>query len=240
MESGLADNNANWVPLRNLVSGAADEFIRYLRCSPERAVDRAWRAVLRKIVDGAIICRASYWDVILGKEDEEGYSLMGSSTSGREIPFPVWSIFKSGGVDLSSSDEWIVGDFEHYQSVEGGDRQHVIIWGVEVADDAVKHLFDKSQIPVEEQRAAATLRSEERRGAKRKWDWEGAICSVAARANTPDGLPSGHGAQAEIGRMLAEWFRDNQDGEPVASEIGARASKIMEAVEGLSGHRKYN
>ncbi|MFT4055209.1 MAG: hypothetical protein QM681_11945 [Novosphingobium sp.] len=226
----MTDDSCGFVPLRLLVSGVADEFAHHLRCTPERAVDRAWRAVLQKMIDGIITCQASYWEVIVGKDNEEGVSLMGSLESGNEIPFPIWSIFTSGGIDLANSDDWVVGDFEYYETSENGERKHVIISSVKVAADALKHLFDKSEIPVEAQRAAASHRAEERRGAKRKWDWEGAICAVVAQANTPDGLPEGHGAQAEIGRILATWFRDNQGGEPAASEIGARASKIMNVV----------
>lgn len=43
-------------------------------------------------------------------------------------------------------------------------------------------------------------------GRPRKWDWEAALTFVVSQAQTPDGLPTGHGAQAKIETMMAEWF----------------------------------
>ena len=64
-----------------------------------------------------------------------------------------------------------------------------------------------------------------------KYDWEGALIAVVSVANSPDGLPTGYGAQAKIERMLARWFRKNQDMEPAPSELRVRAKRILTEVE---------
>jgi len=86
---------------------------------------------------------------------------------------------------------------------------------------------------------AGKLRTEKRDAGKRiphigrpsKWDWEGALAFVIAQAQTPDGLPTGHGAQARIETMIAEWFERETGGSPSISQIRQRASKIMGLIE---------
>jgi hypothetical protein len=65
-------------------------------------------------------------------------------------------------------------------------------------------------------------------GRMAKWDWEGAIGCVVAVANTPDGLPEGHGAQAAIERIIADYFGVTG---PAESQIRLRAARIMETLE---------
>ncbi|WP_448206469.1 hypothetical protein [Azospirillum sp. sgz302134] len=67
-------------------------------------------------------------------------------------------------------------------------------------------------------------------GRPRKHDWEGALIHVLTVANTPDGLPAGHGAQAAIMRMMQEWFQANGGEEPTEGEVKNRARRIMETL----------
>jgi len=64
-----------------------------------------------------------------------------------------------------------------------------------------------------------------------KWDWEGVLAFVIAQAQTPDGLPTGHGAQSEIERMMAEWFEQETGGSPSTSQLRQRASRVMRLIE---------
>lgn len=68
-------------------------------------------------------------------------------------------------------------------------------------------------------------------GRRRKYDWEGALIGVIALANSPDGLPTGYGAQAKIERMLAGWFQKTHGVEPSSSELRLRARRIVNEVE---------
>ena len=68
-------------------------------------------------------------------------------------------------------------------------------------------------------------------GRRPKWDWESALASVAAIANSVDGLPTGIGAQAEVERALAEYFTSQSGGSPAESELRKRASLIMQAID---------
>ena len=64
-------------------------------------------------------------------------------------------------------------------------------------------------------------------GRPRKWDWTGALVEVIKVANTPDGLPSGQGAQAKIERLMAEWFVKTTKSQPASSQIRSHAQRIM-------------
>ena len=68
-------------------------------------------------------------------------------------------------------------------------------------------------------------------GRSRKWDWEGALAHIVSIANTPDGLPEGHGAQAAIERMMLDWFSATASGTPQESEIRKRAAQVMSALD---------
>lgn len=68
-------------------------------------------------------------------------------------------------------------------------------------------------------------------GRPRRWDWEGAIVAVLAEAQKPDGLPTGHGAQARIEEMIADWFTQETGECPSPSQVRQRAAKIMQMIE---------
>lgn len=68
-------------------------------------------------------------------------------------------------------------------------------------------------------------------GRPAKWDWEGALTHVTALANLPDGLPEGSGAQAQVARLINDWFVANTGDAPAESEVRKRASMIMGALE---------
>ena len=64
-----------------------------------------------------------------------------------------------------------------------------------------------------------------------KWDWDGAMAHVIAMAQTPDGLPTGHGAQAKIEVLIAAWFEAETGNSPATSQIRKKASRIMQMIE---------
>lgn len=68
-------------------------------------------------------------------------------------------------------------------------------------------------------------------GRPTKWDWDGAMSHVIATAQTPDGLPTGHGAQAKIEAMIADWFETETGNSPAISQIRAKASRIIAMIE---------
>ncbi len=68
-------------------------------------------------------------------------------------------------------------------------------------------------------------------GRPTKWDWDGAMSHVIATAQTPDGLPTGHGAQAKIETMIADWFEAETGNSPAISQIRAKASRIIAMIE---------
>lgn len=52
-----------------------------------------------------------------------------------------------------------------------------------------------------------------------QWDWDGAVAYLRTVANSRDGLPK---VQADVERLVAEWFIDIQDDHPVESAIRKR------------------
>lgn len=76
------------------------------------------------------------------------------------------------------------------------------------------------------------LRDERPRlGRPRTWDWEGATAHLIAIAQTPDGLPMGPGAQAQIERLVADWFMSSTGNTPAVSQVRQHATKIMKALK---------
>jgi hypothetical protein len=64
-----------------------------------------------------------------------------------------------------------------------------------------------------------------------KWDWEGALAFMISQAQTPDGLPTGPGAQARIEEMIGEWFLRSSGDSPAPSQIRERAASIIRSLE---------
>lgn len=68
-------------------------------------------------------------------------------------------------------------------------------------------------------------------GRPAKWHWEGALAHVVAMAQTPVGLPTGHGAQAKIEAIIAEWFTAETGNSPSISQIRTRAALVRVMIE---------
>lgn len=68
-------------------------------------------------------------------------------------------------------------------------------------------------------------------GRPRIWDWDGATTHLLSIAQTPDGLPTGQGAQAQIERMIADWFMTAAGNAPAPSQVRQHVSKIMRVIE---------
>lgn len=64
-------------------------------------------------------------------------------------------------------------------------------------------------------------------GRPQKWDWEGAMAMMAASAQHPDGLPTGHGSQAKIETMMANWFVTETGDAPSSSQIRQHVSILI-------------
>jgi hypothetical protein len=68
-------------------------------------------------------------------------------------------------------------------------------------------------------------------GRPRVWDWDGATTYLLTIAQMPDGLPTGPGAQAQIERLIAEWFTKESGDAPAVSQVRQHATKIMRALK---------
>ncbi len=61
------------------------------------------------------------------------------------------------------------------------------------------------------------------RGRPPGYDWDSFIFEIIRIANTPDGLPE---TQADLVRIMLQWFSETAGGEPAESSVKARISKI--------------
>lgn len=62
------------------------------------------------------------------------------------------------------------------------------------------------------------------------WDWESVLVHLIAQANSLDGLPMDRGSQAQIEKIISEWFMQTTGNSPAESEIRKRASAVMKAI----------
>jgi len=79
--------------------------------------------------------------------------------------------------------------------------------------------------------AVGQTESRARIGRPRTWDWDSATTYLLTIAQKPDGLPTGPGAQAQIERLIAEWFTNETGDAPAASQVRQHATKIMRALK---------
>jgi hypothetical protein len=82
-----------------------------------------------------------------------------------------------------------------------------------------------------DQAPALERRGQERRtlGRPRKWDWDGALFFLVARANTPDGLPP---VQADVEKMIADYFGRKNGGDcPSESSIREKVQLLFDAMD---------
>src|SRR3954471_16875032 len=58
-----------------------------------------------------------------------------------------------------------------------------------------------------------------RPGRPRVWDWDGALMHLLKVAQHPDGLPTGPGAQAQLERLVSDWFIETTGNAPSTSQV---------------------
>ena len=226
-------NPQEFIPLRQAVFELAALYGKFMYREPSSVIEHAVAAIYRSVSERDCEATAKYWLVSFYNSKRKKW--LGSETHGTAVPPSLFS--RLATAEKIHYNDWVEGVFAYTSNAEDGSSQHyATAKGIElnrrklplIGDDNISATFHHGEID--------RIIREERRGARRKWDWDGAICEVLAHANShPDGLPEGFGAQAKIGKLLTSWFRDNQGGEPAQSEIGARAAKIMKAIE---THRK--
>lgn len=93
--------------------------------------------------------------------------------------------------------------------------------------DAVRHRI----VRVLENHRSRFVETKNKGGRPQSWDWEEVLIHVAAIANTPDGLPSGEGAQARIEEIIQSWFIRTTGAAPSESEVRKRASAVMKRLK---------
>ena len=103
--------------------------------------------------------------------------------------------------------------------------------GLHLAKEKIELLLPSHHLNAGKGTLRASPSQSRRVGRPPKWNWEGALTFVVTRAQTPDGLPTGPGAQSEIETMIADWFEGQTGNSPSISQIRERASRIMKMVE---------
>ena len=97
--------------------------------------------------------------------------------------------------------------------------------------------FDREQIELLQphielpRRSEVALGDRPNLGRPRTWDWDSASAHLISIAQTPDGLPVGPGAQAQIERLVSDWFMSSAGNSPADSQIRKHVAKIIKAIK---------
>lgn len=226
----MAGTVDEWIPLREAVVEAAKAYSQFMLCTPQECLEHALARIMSRLQRGISSARAHLWEYSVKKGDVTIEVHRGVKHQFDDvIPDQFWTninLFADSGVF-----DWVAGEFSYEFDGPDGTYGRGAAVDVEVFRYGLPLIAGSwgQEEPAVFPRAVSP--SFETRGRKRAWNWEGAMCALIAEANTPNGLPEGYGAQAEIGRMLAKWFNENQSGEPAPSEIGLRAAQIMTAID---------
>jgi hypothetical protein len=220
------DDRKEWIPLRQAVAEVTEVYQDALKGTHAEARSAAIKALTRWLAEAACTGKSARWGVNFFSDGKYRRGIR-SDNYGEKIPSGLWRYVQGLGTTYA---DWVSGEFLCEGQMHAGSHTEVAVWAYDV-------FIERRGIPLiggESNPSSAdgsvSNGKGRRRGRPRKWNWDEAIYAIIAEANKPDGLPDGYGAQAEVGRMLAQWFRDNQNGEPASSEIGARAAKIMAAI----------
>lgn len=142
--------------------------------------------------------------------------------------------------------DWDLGSVDSEVYVSGGDRPFLFsesdellagiprpcIYNIELRGlgfDREKIEMLQPQVSLASAQAFGTTEAK-RKGRPRSWDWDGATLHLLAAANSPDGLPTGHGAQARIEGIISDWFVASSGNSPAESQVRDHAVKIMAAI----------
>jgi hypothetical protein len=104
----------------------------------------------------------------------------------------------------------------------------VTLWGMCFRWDNIEMLQPGIELTGVEEASKMTVRA--RVGRPRTWDWDGVMTYLIGVAQHPDGLPSGAGAQAQIEKLIGDWFVKATGNSPSSSQIRASAQKIMASL----------
>lgn len=222
----MTDNSDDWIPIRKAVAELTAIYHEAFNSEYSAARAAAIAALMRSLAMGYTQSQSHSWFVHYLRISGNS-RFFGNKDYGDSIIRTFWRYCNELPPIYT---DWVVGEFHVERPIEGR-LGGISAWAIDV-------FVNRQTVPLigsaEKPTRVITLRnlpSVERRGRPRKWNWDGAMCAIIAKANAPSGLPEGYGAQAEIGRMLAKWFSENQNGEPTPSEIGLRAAQIMTAID---------
>jgi hypothetical protein len=126
-------------------------------------------------------------------------------------------------------DEWLSYPEELFECGRG-ETVKVSLSGLSFELSAIEMLVPTASAPNLDAAPAVSLASR-RVGRPRQWNWDAALAHVTAVA-AEGKIPTGHGAQARLEELIAEYFTSQFGAEPATSEIRKRASTIIQALQG--------
>ncbi|MBL0767767.1 hypothetical protein JI743_02985 [Sphingopyxis sp. DHUNG17] len=195
------------------------------RCA---ARDNATEAILRRLTQGSLLARAVDFAFTSDLEDWHPTKWSLDEPAGT-IPKTFWSELKSRG--RFATQDWIAGDFTFGDSGAPFENSTGYALGVQF-DPSALPATSSASAPNEQKVHAITTR-----GARRKWDWDGAFLHLAAVAHhSPDGLlreDGGEPNQSDIGRHLADWFIGTAGDTPEDSQLRSYGRRFVEELNAL-------
>lgn len=190
--------------------------------SPEFAEKLIGKEYLEKIFD-----EPCSWT----EKEEPRFIDIGFFLYASEIDFDLGNLTCDWLQPGSGIDEFLFPDEELFGSTDFENPEFTAkINGISFEFGGIEMLLPNLNLKKSSSYFAETVDSKRHIGRPRKWDWEGAIAFIVSEAQTPDGLPTGAGAQARIEEMMASWFETEVGNSPSVSQIRTRAAKIMKMI----------
>lgn len=187
----------------------------------------AKQAIIRRLQRGSLVARSAVYSASAGFDEIPLDPETGT------IPKQFWSEYVWAGM-LAEAD-WTAGDFSYEREVEGEPYYGGFAHGVEFFRSALPGLSDNAADSVHASLPETV--SAKFGGAPRKWDWDGALLHLAARAHSdPNGLFRPDGSepnQSDIADYLREWFIGITDDAPSGSQLRDYGKRFLIELNAL-------
>lgn len=172
-------------------------------------------------------------DELIDWESEEGHDAidLGWIFFAEEIDWEAGTLKVDWVPTHRDTADWMFRSGEFFNSEFDSADYEAEFEGMSFSFASIEMLLPSASLGSVSNGMESAVQNRARVGRPPKWDWEGALSHVVTKAQTPDGLPTGPGAQARIEEIISEWFIGETGDAPASSQVRERAAKIMRSLE---------
>lgn len=200
---------------------------------PSAVMQRATEAILRRLCQGTLCARPKFFEYWMVNDPR--HLVLPEMT----IPRSFWQNFRR--LRRQATEDWIVGDFAFEEDLGWPQEISGEVHGVEFDRNGLPLVADEGDLLKDRNLPVA---AKAKAGAPRKWDWDGALLDLAARAHcSPDGLYRADGEQpnqSDIANRLERWFLDQRGEAPESSQLRKYGQRFDEQRNAILAHTANN